>query len=207
MKKRILLLILALTSAPSFVKAQTTQTSDVAVWVTGSKFKEPDVIFEEDDIASFELDEQAGYGLSFNHFWTNAFSTELAYHTFGAELSLAAGNESFTIGDINASSLSGTAQWHFRRGTRFSPYVGAGIAYVQGDFDAVDELEAEANFTFDPETTGLFNAGANIAITDSLAIGLDAKWISWAPQAENDDESESLAINPLLVSAGLRYRF
>jgi len=204
--KRIMLLVVALFAGSSSLSAQSAQTSDVAVWMTASKFDDPNLFFEEEEIASFEFDEEVGYGVSFNHFWTSAFSTEVAYHTLGASLGVSIENSPrFHVGDVEASSLSGVAQWHFRRATRFSPYVGIGAAYVQGEFEpgeAVDE-----SFSFDPEVDVVFNAGANIALTDSLAVGIDVKHISWAPKAENDEEAERLDVSPLLMSAGLRYRF
>jgi outer membrane protein W len=201
--KRIMLLVIALFAGSSSLSAQ--MSSDVAVWVTGSKFEDPS-LFEEGELASFEFDETAGYGVSFNHFWTGAFSTDLAYHTFGADLGVAIDDSPrFPIGEVDASSLTGVAQWHFRRGTRFSPYVGVGVAYVQGEFEGGEEVGE--SFSFDPEVEGVLNAGANIAITDSLAVGLDVKHLSWAPKAENDEEAERLDVSPLLVSAGLRYRF
>lgn len=203
--KRIMLLVIALFAGSSSLSAQSAQSSDVAVWVTGSKFDDPS-LFEEDGIASFDFDEKAGYGVSFNHFWTRAFSTELAYHTFGADLDVAIDDSPrFNVGEVDASSLTGVAQWHFRRATRFSPYVGVGVAYVQGEFEGGEEVGE--SFSFEPDVEGVLNAGANIAITDSLAIGIDVKHLSWAPKAEDDEEAERLDVSPLLVSAGLRYRF
>ncbi|HYK01156.1 MAG TPA: OmpW family outer membrane protein [Thermoanaerobaculia bacterium] len=201
--KRIMLLVIALFASSSSLSAQA--TSDVAVWVTGSKFEDPS-LFEEDEIVSFEFDEKVGYGVSFNHFWTRAFSTEFAYHTFGADLDVGIdGGPRLNVGEVDASSLTGVAQWHFRRATRFSPYVGAGLAYIQGEFKGGEEVGE--SFSFEPDVEGVVNAGANIAITDSLAVGVDVKHIAWMPKAEDDEEAERLDVSPILVSAGLRYRF
>jgi outer membrane protein W len=204
--KRIMLLVVALFAGSSSLSAQSAKSSDVAIWVTGSRFEDPSLFEDEDGFATFEFDETVGYGVSLNHFWTGAFSTELAYHTFGADLGVAIDDgPRFNIGETEASSLSGVAQWHFRRATRFSPYVGVGAAYVQGEFEPSEVLDESSSF--DAEVEGVINAGANIAITDSLALGLDVKHLSWAPKAANDEEAERLDISPLLVSAGLRYRF
>jgi len=201
--KRIMLLVIALFAGSSSLSAQT--SSDVGVWVTGSRFEDPE-LFDDDQIVSFEFEERAGYGVSFNHFWTNAFSTEFAYHTFGADLGVSVdGSPRLTIGEVDASSLTGVAQWHFRRATRFSPYVGVGVAYTQGEFDG-GELVGES-FTFEPDVNGVVNVGANIALTESLAVAVDLKHLAWTPKAEDDEEAERLDVSPVLVSAGLRYRF
>ena len=199
--KRIMLLVIALFAGSSSLSAQ---KSDVAVWVTTSELNEP-TIGDEFDTATIETDEDTGYGLSLNHFWTDMISTEVAYQTFGGDVSIHLDEGlSFDFGEIEASTLTGVAQLHFRRATRFSPYVGAGVAYVQGDFTAIEDDE---NFEFASETTWVLNVGANVALTDRLAIALDAKHVQWEPKGEDDDIGERVDLSPLLLSAGLRVRF
>lgn len=199
--KRIMLLVVALFAGSSSLSAQ---KSDVAIWVTTSQINEP-IIGDEEMSATIETSEQAGYGLSLNHFWTDMISTEVAYQTFGGDVAVDLdGGISLDLGEIEASTLTGIAQLHFRRATRFSPYVGAGIAYVQGDFTSIEEGE---NFAFASESTWVANVGANIALTDRLAIALDAKHVQWEPKGEDDDIGERVDLSPLLLSAGLRVRF
>lgn len=203
--KKLVLLILALFTAPVAISAQTLSTSDVAVWLSDSQFNEPTVT-DDDGSVTLKLDEGTGFGLSFNHFWVSSFSTELAYHRFGGDVEASFDDGTrVDAGDLRASSLTGVGQWHFRRATRFSPYIGGGVAYMSGEFEPFDVDEAA--FDFDPEFTWVANFGANVAITERLAIGIDAKYIDWEAQAEDDEEEERLELTPLVLSAGLRFRF
>lgn len=203
--KKLVLLILALFTSPFAVSAQTLSTSDVTVWLSDSEFNEPTVT-DDDGSVTLKLDEGTGFGLSFNHFWVSSFSTELAYHRFGGDVEAAFDDGTrLDAGELHASSLTGVGQWHFRRATRFSPYVGGGVAYMNGEFEPFDVEEAA--FDFDPELTWVANFGANVAITERLAIGIDAKYIDWEAQAEDDEEEERLELTPLVLSAGLRFRF
>lgn len=203
--KKIVLLILVLLASPSLVSAQTLSNSDVAVWLSDSEFNEP-TITDDDGSVTLKMDEGTGFGLSFNHFWVSSFSTELAYHRFGGDVEAAFDDgTSFDAGELRASSLTGVGQWHFRRATRFSPYIGGGVAYMNGEFDPFDV--EDATLDFEPELTWVVNFGANVAITERLAIGIDAKYIEWEAQEENDEEEERLELTPLVLSAGLRFRF
>ena len=204
--KKLVLIIIALFATSSAVSAQTLSTSDAAVWITDSEFNDPSIT-DEDGTVKFEFDENTGYGVSFNHFWVSSFSTEFAYHKFGADMDASLdGGPRFPLGEVDASSLTGIAQWHFRRASRFSPYVGAGAAYMSGSFDPAD-AEDDENFDFDDELTWVANVGANIGLTEHLAIALDAKFINWEPKAEGDTAADRVDISPALLSAGLRYRF
>jgi outer membrane protein W len=206
--KKLVLIIIALFATPSTVSAQTLSTSDAAVWITDSEFNDPSFTDEEGTV-QFEFDEQAGYGVSFNHFWVSSFSTEFAYHKFGADMDASVDDgPRFDAGEIDASSLTGIAQWHFRRASRFSPYVGAGVAYMSGEFDPADfDGEDDVAVDFEDEFTWAANFGANIGLTERLAIGLDAKFIHWEPKESGDEASERVELSPVLLSAGLRYRF
>ena len=202
--KKLVLIIIALFATPSTVSAQTLSTSDAAIWITDSEFNDPDFT-DEDASVQFEFEEQVGYGVSFNRFWVSSFSTEFAYHKFAADLDVSIDDgPSFDGGEVDAASLTGIAQWHFRRASRFSPYIGAGVAYVAGEFEPVDE---DVTIDFENEFTWAANFGANIGLTERLALGLDAKFIHWEPREEGDDASDRVELSPVLLSAGLRYRF
>lgn len=204
MKKLLAILMLLASSA----SAQTSSKSnDVAVMITSSQLNDPSLEIEDADV-DFNFDEDLGYGVSFNHYWTDSFSTDFAVHRLTADLDLdIAGEPTLELGELEASAYTAIAQWHFRRASRFSPYVGAGLAYVRGSFDAVDDEEGEASFDFDPETTWVANAGVDVNLTDRFAIVLDGKYVQWEPVAEGDGDDESLDVSPLMLSAGVRVRF
>lgn len=203
--KKLLAILMLLASTAS---AQTSKSNDVTVMITSSQFEDPSITFDEEERISFEFDEDLGYGVAYNRFWTNTFSTDFAAHRLSADLSVTGDGEPLLdLGEIEATAFTAIGQWHFRRATRFSPYVGAGLAYVTGSFDAIDDEEGEATFDFENETTWVANFGADINLNETFAIVLDGKYVQWEPRAEGDEEAEALDVSPLMLSAGVRVRF
>ena len=43
---------------------------------------------EDGEEVIIDFDEGVGFGISFNHYWTNAFSTEIAAQGFGADMTI-----------------------------------------------------------------------------------------------------------------------
>src|SRR5688500_480104 len=120
------------------------QTSDAGIWIVGSKLEESSFVDEGDEL-TIDFDEEVGFGISFNHFWTERFSTEIAAQTFGGDMNLtidsATTDLTFTAGELDATSVTAMGQLHFRRAARFAPYVGAGVARVWGEFDPIDNID------------------------------------------------------------------
>ena len=201
MKKYLLALILIVSPLAT---AQTLPATDVGVWISDSEYNDPSITDEEGTLDA-EVDENVGFGVSLNHFWLDSFSTELAYHQFGGDVDASFdGSPRFDAGEIDTQTLTAIAQWHFRRASRFSPYVGAGAAFVTGE---VDPGDGDVTVDLEDEFTWAANFGANIALNEHWSIGLDAKFINWEPKAENDDASERVDLSPAVLSAGLKFRF
>ncbi|HEX8251739.1 MAG TPA: OmpW family outer membrane protein [Thermoanaerobaculia bacterium] len=200
---------------PLALSAQTRQ-NELGFFVSSSQFDSTRI---EDDELDFDVeldfDENIGFGVSYNRYWTNQLSTEFAAQRLGGDIqvSLVDGPTSITVdaGEIELTAFSGTLQWHFGGAGRFDPYIGGGLAYVTGDVDVLadpeEDPEATENVELENETTWLANAGVNFRITDALSIGADAKYIAYEPEAEGDDSGESLDVNPLVFSAGIKFRF
>jgi len=187
-----------------------TASSDIGVWVVASNLKETTLTEDGDDI-DIAFDEDNGYGMSFNHFWTDRFSTELAAQTIHGDMSITShfGGTPFTFdaGQLDALALTAIAQWHFNRAGRFSPYVGAGVARMSGDFEAIDDPDGLDSFDLESEIGLAANVGANIRLTESLFLAADFKYIPWSAVAEGDSSSDSLDIDPSLLSIGMKVRF
>jgi outer membrane protein W len=188
-------------------------SSDVGVWLVGSKLAESTLV-DEGDAIEVDFDENLGYGVSFNHFWTDAFSTEVAAQKFGADLILhapiAAGGLSINGGDVDITSITAMGQWHFRRATRFAPYIAGGIARISGEFDPVDDPDDPANSGADDlesETTWAAAVGANVRMTESIFFVGELKYIPWSAVAKDDPTGESLDVDPMTFSAGVKVRF
>lgn len=194
------------------LSAQTAGTSDVGLWLVGSKLAESTLVDEGDSI-TLDFDEKLGYGVSFNHFWTDAFSTEIAAQKFGADLIVSADfapSPDFNVADVDITSITAMAQLHFMRASRFSPYVGAGIARISGDFDQIDDPDdpdSSGSFDLESETTWAAAVGANVRINDHFFFVGELKYIPWSAVAEDDPASDSIDVDPLTVAAGVKVRF
>ena len=193
----LLLLLLPLTA--------TAQMNDLGVFISTSQFDDSE-IEDAGDIFDVEFDEDMGYGVLYNRFWTNGFSTELAYQKLGADLTLSFEDIAADAGDIDLDILTATAQFHFARGSIISPYVGGGAAYISGqagsiDGDELEEIDLESELDF------LANAGINVGLGRSLVLFLDGKYVMYEARGEGDAEGDGLEINPLILSGGIKFRF
>jgi outer membrane protein W len=187
-----------------------TPSSDVGVWIVASDLKETTLTEDGDDL-TIDFDEDNGYGISFNHFWTNSFSTEFASQTIHGALNITSdfGGVPFTFkaGDLDALALTAIAQYHFNRAGRFSPYIGGGIARMSGDFEAIDDPDSVESFDLESEIGWVASVGANVRIRENLFLTADLKYIPWSAVAEGDPDTESLDIDPSLLSIGMKVRF
>jgi outer membrane protein W len=207
-----ILFLLFIAAGASRTFAQTSPTNEAGISISRTQFEDSDVSDIEGGRITFKFDEDTGYGISFNHYWTDRFSTELAYQTMSGDISV--GFDGFPdlvdAGTIDARALTAVAQLHFLRASRFSPYIGAGVARVTGEIDPTDDPEfPDEGGAVDLETelTWVANAGVNIALTNNIAIAADAKFISWEAMENNDPERVTLDVNPLVISAGVKVRF
>jgi outer membrane protein W len=191
------LLLLPLTAAA--------QMNDLGVFISTSQFDDTE-IEDAGDIFDVEFDEDMGYGVLYNRYWTNAFSTEFAYQKLGADLTVSFEDIAADAGDLDLDILSATAQLHFMRNGFLSPYIGGGVAYISGQAGSIDEEELE-DVDLESEIEFLANAGVNLGIGQGFAVFLDGKYILYEARGEGDAEDEALEINPLVLSGGIKFRF
>jgi outer membrane protein W len=198
--------------APGSLFAQSrTQSTDVGIFIVSSALSDTSFI-DEGERLNVEFSEKTQYGISVNHFWTEQFSTELALQKIDADLNLSADSLPVTInaGELSGQSVTALGEWHFRRGTRFAPYVGAGLAHISGDFklnDLLLEPGDPSTIDLESETTWSAAAGANIRLTDRLSLGLEFKYIPWSPTEKGGITDDAIDVDPLTFSTGLRLRF
>jgi outer membrane protein W len=196
------------------LSAQLAPKSDVGIWTVGAQLTENDLSEDGDDVR-VEFEDQGGLGISFNHFWTDTFSTEIAAQKYSSDMNITTdlggtGSLTFKAGDLDITAVTAMGEWHFRRATRFAPYVGAGIARISGEFDPVDDPDdPEFNGPFDLESKITWTAavGANIRLTDHIALAGEFKYIPWSAFAEGDTSSDSIDLDPLTLSLGVKARF
>ena len=181
------------------------QMNDLGVFISTSQFEESE-IEDAGDIFDVEFEEEMGVGVLYNRFWTGAFSTEFAYQRLGADLTLSFEDVSEDVAELDLDVLSATGQFHFARGSLLSPYVGAGVAYISGQAGAIDDDEIE-DADLENEIDFLVNAGLNVGLGRSFTVFLDGKYVMYEAIGEGDSEDEALELNPLIIAAGIKFRF
>lgn len=197
------LVVLSLFLLPLAASAQ--PMNELGIFISTSQFDDSE-ISDGVDTLDVEFDEDMGYGLLYNRFWTSGFSTELAYQKLGADLTLSFEDITEDAGSLDLDMLSATAQLHFARGSMLSPYVGGGVAYVSGEVGSIDQAELQSA-DLENELDFLVNAGLNLGIGQSLSIFLDGKYVMYEARAEGDPTDDAVDINPLIISAGVKWRF
>ena len=197
------LIVLSLILFPAVVMAQ--PANELGVFISTSQFDDSE-IEDAGDIFDVEFDEDMGVGVLYNRYWTSGFSTEFAYQKLGADLTLSFEDIREDVGEIDLDILSATAQLHFLRNGFFSPYVGGGVAYVSGEAGSIDPEEIE-DTDLESELEFLLNAGINVGLGRSFAVFLDGKYIMYEARGEGDSDGETLDLNPLIISGGVKWRF
>lgn len=185
--------------------------SEVGISLNVSELEESTIV-DEGETITFDFNEHRGVNLTFNHHWTPSFSTELAAQTFGGDMSVAGGGfPAIVVGEINAAAISGMGQFHFGRFGRFSPYVGGGIAFVGGEFQIASDVELEPgdDDTVDLETeaTWIAGAGVNVKLTERVLLNGDVRYMPWSATPEDGALEDSIDLDPMLVSVGVKFRW
>ena len=174
-----------------------------------------DTAFEEGLEADFESG--TGFGVAVNWFWGQRLSTEFAASAVSLDAGLEAADESdaeeflIDLGSADLTPITATMQFHVARDSRIDPYVGVGAAWVLADdleSQDLDLLEIGA-VEIDDEFTYLLNAGLGVRLTNTFGLYLDGKYIPLEPstRAAGDSEDVDIEINPMIFSAGLKFRF
>ena len=198
--KKLLVLLSLLLSTQLFAQAGTTEIGASAVYS----------IFESGDLGDIDfdvsIDGKTGYGLTLNHFWTDRFSTELSAYSLSGDLSVTGtGFVTEDVGEVDLTVLAGIVQYHFLRGSRLDPYVGAGVAHVSGEFDPFEA--GEATDDFESEIGLLTNAGLAVNLTPHLSVAGDVKYVPYGARSAEFEDAETVNLDPMFFSLGVRLRF
>ena len=205
MRSRLyLLLLITMCATPLFA-----QNGEFGIFVATSQVGDTD---EEE--ANLEFDNGLGYGVSLNTYWGN-ISGELAATALSQEGRISSEELSdIELGDLDLIPITATLQFHFLKGSAFSPYIGGGAAYILADDLESDDLDIIeiGPVEIQDEFTWALQGGANINLSQSLAIGLDVKYIAYTPESNpvndaDDSDAIDLDLNPLIFSAGLKFRW
>jgi len=198
--RRCLILLTTLIALPL-----SAQSNEVGVWggvsrvgsteVTGSKIR---------------FDRGNAFGASFNHFWGDHLSGEVAAFSVRHDGSIdVAGTTAFTTGSLRMTPLTATLQWHRARTAPLDFFAGGGVAFVRSSSLHSSDLDALGVGRVDIESRIGWTAlgGVSYAFADSFAIAAEARYIGYRPQSGPSDARVRLNLSPVLYLAGVRWRF
>lgn len=193
-------LVLVFLSLPLFG-----QSNDIGIWASSVKMNTT-----RTPNADVKFSSGHGYGASFNHFWFGAFSTEFAYSSLRNNGHIEAGGQNILdLGRLTTKVATAIAQWHFGRRGAVDPYIGAGAAYVKsGDLNSSDlALTPAGTVSIEKKWGWAANAGININFSHAIGVAVDGKYVPYEPNSTSAAASQKLKLNPMILSAGVRFRF
>lgn len=163
-----------------------------------------------DEEIEISVEDDEGFGIAYVNEFTPALSLELGVSRI--EPSLVASADDLPVevrlGELEMTPITAAVRYHFLPGSRVSPYVGAGVAYVLYDElrfedDDDDTVDFENSFGY------LASAGVDFRLTDFVGINVDAKYLKSESEAsaEGDPETLDFEIDPLITSVGVSFRF
>jgi outer membrane protein W len=198
------LLLALLISAP--LHAQTA----VTVWLSSQQNGGGDRFPASRPDATIEFANGSGYGASISRMFGARLSGELALFRTSSEGNLRANNVDFVdLGDVELTPITAMLRYHFRPRAPLDVYLGAGAAYVMtGDLDSADlRADGLAPLELDEETTAVVGGGLTWSFSDRWGASLDARYLPVTLHANAAGQSGEAGIDPLILSAGLRFRF
>ena len=150
------------------------------------------------DNEGLEIDTSRGFGAHVEVFWSDALSTRAAA-TF---LNPAVFTPEADLGTMGLDIWSATARWHLAPRSRLSGYAGAGAALVTiGNLD--DQFGDEIEVEFDPEIAAVVEGGLRYRIHPRIVLELGVTYLP----LEAESDGTTIAVDPMIVSAGAAWRF
>jgi outer membrane protein len=157
-----------------------------------------------------------GVGLGLNFFVTDRVSFEAKVAALESQLRVRTiGSDFFTVADLGRAQIypiSAVLQWHLSEHGTIRPYLGAGVAHViLHDINrSVGNTGANGIHFKDP--TGLVvDGGLELQISKRWSVVGDARYIPIETKSTatfvGTSSSVDMNVRPLIVSAGLSWRF
>jgi outer membrane protein len=154
--------------------------------------------------ANIEVKDKVFPEVDITYFFTRNIAAELIL-TYPQKLDVTAGGNN--IGSVKALPPTLTVQYHFMPDATFRPYVGAGVNITL--FSSVDLLGGGADI--DSSSIGpALQVGADVKLAKQWYLNFDVKKVYMktdVTNTANGSKITTLTIDPLLLSAGVGYRF
>jgi len=201
------LLLIALLALPLAAHA-----GDLSLIVSGQWLEKTaeDQTFEgilEETRTDFDLDAGAALGVGILWEWSERWGLE-AKASFGemdvtVRRFLEDAEFVLVLDAVEVIPITAVVQYRFRPNVTWTPYVGAGVAHVR-----FRNLEVDA-ISFDDDTGLVLNAGFDFALGERWFLNGDLKYVPFETGIEGASEAGrgEVSFEPIIASAGLRYRF
>ncbi len=198
--------------APGIATADTAQPPYFYVGVMGG------TNFLQDSDSSFggvdnNVDFETGFGVAgyAGYKWSFGVRTELEVGYRDNDVDTLSGTGTAgSNGESNAWSVMGNVVYDIPTGTRFTPYVGAGIGYADIDFNSIGTVfTTQALDGGDEDFAYQAIAGVSYDLTREIAVNLDYRYFAALdPEIElTGGTSANVDYNNHTVMVGLRYKF
>ncbi len=137
-------------------------------------------------------------------------------NNIAAELIAATAHHEIHAGTLNVGNTwilppTVTLQYHFTPDSQFSPYIGAGINYSmfygEDEGTGFTDLDVDGGFGF------AVQAGFDYWLSENWGLNVDAKYIDLDVDVDTNLggntplSADDVELNPLIVGAGVSYRF
>jgi outer membrane beta-barrel protein len=190
--------MLAVQAVPAF--AQQAGTHEAGVYA-GALFGD-DVTDRAISGQTPKLDDDLTFGLRYGYNITDALGIELSAGHSPNSITKVAGSDI----DLDLTTLDVDAVWNFNNGTRFSPYVLAGVGYASADLDRrIQGVVAGQPVSIADDDGFTLNAGfgAKYYATDHLFIRAEARYRYLDKVLERFDDS----LNTVETTLGVGWSF
>lgn len=193
------------------------QTNEIGVFVNHSSFSSSS---ETDPTipltGTVKIDSKAGYGISFNHYFSPNLAIQFSGQTIRGKARLGTSVAGVNLPEADATldmkQYDAALRWYVIPSGSFRPYVGAGIAWIGSGklkSDVVQSGTGAKSIGLENKTTWLAAGGVDFSVSPQVTITLAGKYTHYTAELDTtpDDLFHNLKLNPLTVAAGIGYRF
>lgn len=165
---------------------------------------------------TLSVEDNTQLGLNFVYFFDSNWAVELLAATpFTHDVKIQADGVESTLGEVTQLPPTLSAIYYFDTGTKFMPYVGAGLNYTiffDEEFDSAYQDAGFSNLELDGSFGFSVQVGADYQLNEKWHINASARYIDIATDATFDVGGDSIGtasidVDPMVYSLMLGYKF